>query len=170
MALGILLSLLLVLIDALSQILLTHLFRPRRIFNVFVGLFFASLLIFGVLYVKISNLPSFLGFANGLVVYALLYGGYIQCFYYVSQPVTLRMLEEFLKTPGGMLQISGLKENYGLEHMIHSRLETLVLNGHAMKEGKRYLLTGKGKFLARIFKIFRKILGTPYYLDTETFN
>lgn len=167
MFLGILISLSLTTTCAFAQIILTHLFRPRRIINLMGGLFFVSLPIFIGIYSKTSHAPSLLDLANSLLVYTLLYCNYIEGFYCVSPPITLRILEEFLKAPAGGLRISELRENYGLKQVIDPRLKNLLLNGYVRKERERYLLTKKGKLFVGVFRAFRRILGVPHYLDEE---
>ena len=149
------------------QTVITHLFRPRRVFNILAWLFLISLPVYCVLYLGRSNSSYPLGLFNGLLVYFLLYCNSVQCYYYLGRPVTLRLLVEFLEAHRGFLTLAEIQKNYGLKHMISSRLEALVLNGYATKEGIRYVLTRKGRVFAGIFLLIRRIFGVPYYLELK---
>lgn len=153
----------LTLTNILLQILIGHLFRPGRTFPLFVGLFLLSLPAYVLL--SFQNGLSDFGFLGGLVIYLLLYCNYIQCFYYIATPLTLRMVEEFFCAPGGFLSLLELKERYGVAQIIRERLVTLEKSGYLKKEGERCLLTRRGNFFAQAFKLLRKIFGVPYYLE-----
>lgn len=162
-----------------AQIALSHRLRPRSTFVILVGLFVPSLTVYVILYTvapptlnflpeAYSQTPFYLGLFNGLLLHLLFYGTYIQCFYYLSTPLTFRILEEFLKSDGGFLTLSELKGRYGLSHIIQGRLERLAVNGYIQNEKERYCVTKKGRFFAAVFKGVRRFFGMPYYLNLNS--
>lgn len=176
---GILLSPLLIAGCILAQIVISHCLRPRITFVILIGLFVISLPLYVLLYLATpptlgflpdatSQTPFALGLLNGLLVHLLLYGSYIQCFYYLSTPLTLRILEEFLNAERGFLRLSELRERYGLHHILQGRLERLAANGYIQEEKECYRVTKKGRFFAAVFKAVRRFLGVPYYLALDS--
>ena len=161
---GIIISFLLTAVMVLLQILIAHIFKPRMMFRLVGTIFLLSIPAYVILSSRISHLNA-LGFANGLVVHFLIFFNYVQCLYYFTRPVTLRMTIEFLRARGRTLTIHELKEGYNSRHMIQSRLDLLVVNGYAMKTDFGYELTGKGKYLSKVFLLLRKLFGVPYYLE-----
>ena len=165
MGIGIILSLTVIFACAVVQILTAHTLRPERTFPFLIGLFVVSFPVYVFLFVHTAASANRLALFNGLFLHSLFFFNYMQCFYYITQPVTIRMLEEFLKAPGERLTLEELKKIYGLTHMIQTRLETLARNGYARQEGDRYLLTRRGRFFAESFSGVRTLFGVPYYLD-----
>ena len=61
----------------------------------------------------------------------------------------------------GMDRIT-LEQKLNNDILINPRIEDLLLSKAIYSDGKRYKLTPKGIILARIFMLFRKILGVSY--------
>lgn len=167
---GVILSLVLISACAFIQILTAHILKLRRTFPLLMSLLFMSLPIYVFLFLQIAPAVDRLALCNGLFLHLLIFFNYVQCFYYITQPVTIRMLEEFLKAPGERLTLEELKTSYGLSHMIQARLETLAQNGYARRQGDRYALAPRGKFFAEAFQGVRKLFGVTYYLDQNVFG
>lgn len=161
----IVLSLSVIFACAVIQILTAHTLRPQRTFPLLIGLLVVSYPVYVFLFFRTTTSVDRLALFNGLFLHSLFFFNYMQCFYYITQPVTIRMLEEFMKAPGERLTLGELKKSYGLTHMIQTRLETLTRNGHVRQEGDRYLLTRRGRFFAESFRGVRTLFGVPYYLD-----
>ena len=175
---GILIGLFLTITGVLAQIVISQICSPRKMFNLSATIFLASIPLFLILYFVLPDSLYFLsgtltetnkkvGLLNGLFVYLLLFFNYMQCLYYFTRPVTLRILKEFLCSQNQVLDIAQLKKLYNLSGMIQSRLNLLLLHGYLFKIGKQYELTKKGKNFASILLLLRTMFGIPYYLDRK---
>lgn len=178
MAKGLLLSIIVVLTSVVAQAVVVHMLRPVKVFNTMALLFLLTVPVFLVLYditprdlyvlpESLARTPAALGCLNGLLVHILLYCTWVEAFYYIDRPVTLRILVEFAKSPGGYLTLSEIRGVYGLEQMITSRLESMRINGYLEEQYDRYILTRKGKALARAIQLVRQALRVPYYFDAR---
>lgn len=176
MAKGLLLSLGLILGWVIVQLVVLRVRRPRRVFNAMTLLFLPTLPAFIALYAAtppglyvlpddLARTPGSLGALNGLLVHVLLYCTWVEAFYCVDRPVTLRILVEFVKAPAGSLTLAEIRAIYGLDQMITSRLEIMCINGYLEEIDERYVLTGKGRTLAGGIRLVRRALGVPYYFD-----
>lgn len=177
MAKGLVLAGALAVLWVAAQLVVVHTLRPTRLFNTMTLLFAPTVPLFVALYAltpaDLGMLPAewsrssaALGVLNGLLVLALLYGTWVEGFYYVDRPVTLRVLVEFVKAPGRRLTLDEVRAVYGLEHMITSRLETMRENALVEQRDGRWVLTRKGFLFARGIRFVRSVLGLPYYFDT----
>ena len=175
---GYILAIALTLIWIVLQIIVFHAFKPQKRFAVMTLLFIVTIPFYFIfdmatpenlyfLPASLSATPDFLGLANGFILYVLLYGTYVECFYYIDRPLTLRMLIEFLDAPGGTLTLAELQKRYSFREMIQTRLESMVANGYLVHGTRTFQLTSKGKAFATGFSAIRGILGVPYYLQTE---
>lgn len=160
---GLLISYSLISLWIVVQVLVFHIFSVRDKFKTLTVLFLPTLPVFGLAYWSLSGKTSLLEmsdliwFGNGLFVHCLLYGAWVQFFYAVERPVTLRILEELSKSPDQTLSISQMQEIYGLGHMISRRLDALVSSGYCIEKEGRYFLTGQGRAFAVFFKLGRHI-------------
>ena len=161
---GIIISFLLTAVMVLLQILIAHIFKPRMMFRLVGTIFLLSIPAYVILSSRIPHLNA-LGFANGLVVHFLIFFNYVQCLYYFTRPVTLRMTIEFSRARGRALTVQELQGIYSSKHMIESRLNLLVLNGYATRTQLGYELTRKGMYFSQLFLFLRKLFGVPYYLE-----
>lgn len=175
---GYLLSACLVIFWIITQITVFHIVQPKKKFWTLTLLFMGTFPFYALFYFwippnffflppSLSQTPLWVGFANGLILHILLYGTYVECFYYVDRPLTLRMLVEVLQAPGHTLTLHELQTRYSFREMIRSRLEAMVHNGYLLAEAQGYRLTSKGRVFAQGFLFIRKLLGIPYYLNTD---
>ena len=138
--------------------------RPQKKFQIYTLLFLVKIPVYVILYVMTLD-SSGVGFFNGLLWHFLFYATFVECLNYVDRPVTLRMLIEFLKAPGGFLTVDTLQSRYGIPDMIRKRLDDMLTNGYLIRDGERYRLTPRGRNAARIFRLIRALLGVRYYLE-----
>jgi hypothetical protein len=160
-----------------TQIVVVHAVRPVRMFNAMSLLFVPTVPAFLALFVltppdlfglppQLAAGPTRLGALNGLMVHLLLYCTWVEAFYYIDRPVTLRILVEFVKAPRHRLTLEAIRAVYGLEQMISGRLEIMRVNGYVAERSGRYVLTGKGRLFARLIRAVRRTLGVPYYFES----
>ena len=161
---GVLLSFVLICFSVLVHLVIVRIFRPKRGFTVFLNIFVVFFGLYFLLF-RFLRTSDIVGLINGPIFFVLAYCNYILCYYYVSQPVTLNMLQEFLKARGGKLTIGQLKENYSLTQMIDSRVKAMTLNGYVFNQKNHLQLTKKGKMFVFILRGLRKLFGVPYYLE-----
>lgn len=164
---GILLACIFIFILFGIQVLMVHTLHPKRLFNTLLLIFLMSLPVYGFAYLDLADADSSRRFSlvNGLLVYWLLFLSYVQSLYYISRPVTLRILGEFLRSDGRNLTEEDLQDRYSVASMIRSRLDLLVLNRFLTERNGEYRLTPKGDVLAHIIILIRRIFGVRYYLD-----
>ncbi|MFQ5915292.1 MAG: hypothetical protein ACE5JS_19150 [Nitrospinota bacterium] len=176
MAKGLVLSLVLVLFWVLAQLVVVHTLRPVRIFNAmtllfaptfpaFIGVYALTPPSFFGLPEGLTHTPMALGLVNGLMVHLLLYCTWVEGFYCVDRPVTLRILVEFVKAPSGTLTLGQMQSVYSLEEMVIRRLESMQVNGYLEERAGRYVLTPKGRAMAGAIRFLRRALGASYYLE-----
>lgn len=174
---GIILSFISTAILILLHIIVIQLFKPRKMFETLLFIYFLSAVAYTLFYVTSpSELYVFskswyeratvLDFLNGLFVQLLLFFNYVQILYYLTRPVTLRILMEFLSAPDSRLSISELNEKYRVHEMIRSRLELLLMHGYVKSESGRYQLKKKGRYMVNACLFLRRLFGIPYYLDS----
>lgn len=160
---GVVLASLLTLCAIVLHMVLTHLLKPTKMFNLVSSIFAVGVPVY--LLLCVSKSLKWVGLLNGLLVYILFFFNYVQCLYYISRPVTLRILIEFLNAPKHRLDFSALDKTYSLESMLQSRLNLLALHGYLQKKNEYYELTGKGNRFAALFSFLRQLFGIPYYLE-----
>lgn len=176
MAKGLILSFLLVLLWIAVKLIALHVLRPKSVFPVATLLFALTVPAYLALYLGtspdlfvlppglVSSNPLF-GLVNGLIVHFMLYCTWMEFYYAVVPPLTLRILQELMTTPDGRLTYEQLQAVYGLEAMIDRRLKTLTVNGYVEERNGKIHLTSKGEILSKGIQLFRAFFATPYYLD-----
>ena len=104
---------------------------------------------------------------NGWIVLLLLYGTCWQIYAPVDRSLTLRILVEFIKSPGGFLTLEQLRSIYSFEDMFHRRLKDMQLYRYIEEDpaGGRYRLTPKGRQAAYWLDFFRRIFNVPFFLQ-----
>ncbi|MDP3920172.1 MAG: hypothetical protein Q8R76_05135 [Candidatus Omnitrophota bacterium] len=172
---GVLLSLSLTAVGIIVQIVTAHALRPRKMFNhallifvgsfpVFVFLYYATAVFWPGLPAAEAGMSELPGLINGLLFHALLFLNYVQCLYYLTQPVTLRVLMEMARSGDAVVRGRAINAMHSFDHMVSTRFEVLVLHQFARREGERYYLTQKGERFALVFKFLRRLFGISYYL------
>jgi len=166
---GILLSLVLSAAWITVHIILFHLRRPEKMFKALLCLFAPTMPLFAICYfltpdnlyllpATCSRTPASLGVVNGLFVHLLLFGTYVEFFYYVTRAVTLRILVEVLTRGGAHVGLGEIQGEYNISTMVLSRLEAMVENGFVHVMHGNYYNTPKGHRYARFFIFFRRML------------
>lgn len=130
----------------LAQVLLLRWVGPRFHFRARLWLYLVSFFIF--LIWQWTTFP--LNILNGSLLHLLLFCTFMEFYYYIDRPITLRILVE-AKKAGHRLDRNQLDQAYDLNYMIQRRLEILAATGYLKPEGGRYYLTFRGRFLASIF-------------------
>ena len=164
---GVVISAALTILWIVFQILIVHLRKPRRTFLVLCLLFTATVPIFPLVYLLAPSdliaLPSTyarpspaLGMITGFIAHLLFFFAYVEFFYYVERSVTLRILVEVARRPGCILD--DIRTLYRVETMVEERLNVMRENGFIELMDGFWKLTQKGRFFARTFTFFRRIL------------
>jgi hypothetical protein len=91
--------------------------------------------------------------AQAALLHLLLFFFYVQCFYHVERSVTLRLLVEIHRAPGGKIPLAQLMKSYSFEDMVRERLGTLGENGFLARDGDRWRNTPKGRLFARVMAL-----------------
>ncbi|OGQ44892.1 MAG: hypothetical protein A3H42_06310 [Deltaproteobacteria bacterium RIFCSPLOWO2_02_FULL_46_8] len=144
-----------ILLWILSQILVLG-FCPRHS-HFKVGLFLYGLSFVGFLVWEWPT--SWLNLLNGGLLHILFYCTFMEFYYYIDRPITLRILVEARKNLNRVLDINKLHQTYDLKYMIQRRLKSLVASGYIAEKNANFYLTTKGKIFAKIFEKGSKIFG-----------
>ena len=146
--------------------------KPEKMIHLVFKLFLISIAVYSLLYATNSFFSAWLpearsavGFWNGILLEVLFFLNYMQCLYYFTRPVTLRILMEFLDHPESKVTRENLESKYSLNLMIESRLDLITLYGYCEKKGSLYSLTPKGKRFAGLLRLLRAFFKVPYYLQ-----
>ena len=150
------------------QPIIFHVSSPQSRFQSMVTWFFPTVPVYFLLYWltpanlwwlpgRLAATPYALGLLNGFLIHALLFLTCVQFYYHVDRSITLRLLTEFGRAPGGLLTLGQIRQKYGLEDIIQSRLEAMVLNQFLFLRENRYYLTTKGRLAAWMALSTRKL-------------
>lgn len=145
---GIFAAVVTVLVWILAQVLLFGFVDPKIRFRLRLFLYGISFLFFLVW----QSSTALLNLFNGILLHLLLFCTFMEFYYCIDRPVTLRILAEAKKSADHILRLDKLYRSYDLEYMIGRRLEALMSSGYLFKKEDRYYLTSKGKFFAGIFE------------------
>ena len=158
------------------HILVIQIFRPKLVFQMSTKLFAATIPLFFLIYLftpadlyvlpeQYCRASSVLGILNGLLVHFLLCYSWWQFFFPVDRSLTLRILVEYSRAPGGSLTYEHLRSIYSFDQIIERRMDDMLQNGYINDAGEgRYILTRQGELMAKAFLVFRKIFKVPFYL------
>lgn len=94
------------------------------------------------------------------LMHVLFFFCYVECFYHVERAVTLRMVIEIQRHPGGPPTIPQLMSTYGVDDMIRRRLEDLKRNGFLEFDGHLWRLTAKGRLFASVMRVSNAIFNS----------
>lgn len=173
---GISLSLLLAAAWVAAQVVLVRVRPPASHFRAATFLFAPTLPLLVAAYLAtppdlrilppaLARTPGLLGLANALLFHLLIYCTWMEFYYYVERPLTLRILVEVDRA--GAADVERLRAAYRPDEMIRRRLESMRENGHVRLDGGRYVLTPRGRRLARSIARLRALVGLPYYVPTR---
>jgi len=84
---------------------------------------------------------------------------YFHFYYGVDRSVSVRTLGALACAPGQSLTPNELQAVYPKEEMIHRRLGIMVEYGWILKRGGSFQCTEKGRQLARVARLGRRIYG-----------
>lgn len=100
-----------------------------------------------------------LGFAVFLYS-AGFFGGLLQLYNLADRGLSLRMLIDILDSPRGGMTASELTDNYaagrGIVWMFEKRLDGMVYTGLAERRDGQFVLSARGRRLARLFAALRR--------------
>jgi len=165
---GLLLSGLMTLLWGIAQLIVFHVSFSRSRFRSMVTGFVATLPVYLVLYVltpadlgwlpgRFADTRFLLGLLNGLGFHGLLFLTLAQFYFHVDRSITLRYLTEFGKAPRRFLTLEIVRQGYGVEGIVQSRLEAMVVNRFLICRETRYYLTWKGRVAAWMGGLTRKL-------------
>jgi hypothetical protein len=87
---------------------------------------------------------------------------YMPFYLAVARSLTVETMILINNRQEGQYSIEQLQEIFVSKSLVSGRLETMVLNGWLSRCGDGYVLTGKGRFIAKCFRFMKKLwnLGT----------
>lgn len=88
----------------------------------------------------------------GVVLYALLFIGYLEFYFTADRSITFRMLRIIDEQPQQSVTAEQMLVLYDTKAIIHRRFEDLVYGGYLQKDGDHFILTSKGQ---RTLKLYR---------------
>ena len=138
----------------ISHIALFHLREIRHRFKAILGLFLGAAvghLVSGAL------LSTALGALDGMVLLGCLFVLYMPFYYTISASLSIRTLVALRCSPGERQSLARLVEGFASLPIVQGRLETLAANGYVGRAGDAYRLTGKGRIVARTFRLIKAL-------------
>ena len=99
-------------------------------------------------------------YGMAVLMHVLFFFCYVECFYHVERAVTLRMVIEIQRHPGGTPTVAQLASAYGVDDMIRRRLDDLKRNGFLKFDGERWHLTAKGRLFASVMRVSNAIFNS----------
>ncbi len=166
---GLILSVALILVWALSLLSALQFAAPRRVYKTMVICFApivpAYLLLyvltpasFGFLPAQLAEVGFALGLMDGLIVLVLLFCTGVLFYFHVARSITLRLLLEFGLSPDAVLSIEAIERAYGVHQIIEHRIEAMAANGYLSATSGRYHVTVKGRFVSLLAQLVRKLV------------
>ena len=81
-----------------------------------------------------------------------------QVYFYIDRPITFRMFAEIDQAKTGKMTFDELNKLYSLEYMVEKRFNDMARNDLLTKQGNHFVLSARGRRLARIFYWFKRLL------------
>lgn len=106
----------------------------------------------------LNPLTKWFAWANGAVLYILVFLGYAQFYFLVDRGVSARIMVEIEQSPEKRLRVEEIHERYDPKKMQTRRLYDMLYGGYMIKEGEYYKNTKKGELHARIFRFCKTYL------------
>jgi hypothetical protein len=82
---------------------------------------------------------------------------YIPFYYAVATSLSVESMILINNRQQGQYSVEQLQEIFVSKSLVSGRLETMVLNGWLVRCGDGYMLTGKGRFIAKCFRFMKKL-------------
>lgn len=99
-----------------------------------------------------------LGFANGLMVHALLFLTAGLFYSHADRSITVRLLIELARAPQQRLTIDQMQAVCGVDVLMQDRLDIMERNHFLARRGDRFVLTAKGWIGGTVGLVARRIL------------
>ena len=108
--------------------------------------------------------PSGWAVAGPFYLFALiLWNSYITLFVNLMNSVSLRLMVEIDRAEGQSLSDAEILNLYSDEAALESRLKEMVAGGLLCFADQQLVLTEKGRWLARILQLIRRIFGIEFF-------
>ena len=82
---------------------------------------------------------------------------YMPFYYAVTTSLSVESMILINNRQQGQYSVEQLQEIFVSKSLVSGRLETMVLNGWLARCGDGYMLTGKGRFIAKCFRFMKKL-------------
>lgn len=87
----------------------------------------------------------------GVLIYLMLYMGYLEFYFTADRSMTVRILREIERTGGRGLSPEDVEKIYDTRHYYLRRYDEMLASGYLRREGEKYINTGKGSRVARLY-------------------
>ena len=104
-----------------------------------------------------SSLARIAAYMNGAVLYMFLFFSYAQVYFLFDRGISARILVELLNA-GGAMKREELRKRYNPDTLQARRLSDMVYGGHIQEHNGEYMLSPKGRLMAKAFRFGKKIL------------
>jgi hypothetical protein len=145
------------------QLAAMHVWPARNRLRVKFFCYLASLPFVYILYrwmpmpVAIARDPAREAYAMGLFhayfLHLLMFLLYAECFFHIERAVTLRFMIEIMRHPAEATPLTDITRQYGIEHMIGTRLKVLEQKNFIEKRDGRWHLKPKGLLFAKAMRV-----------------
>jgi hypothetical protein len=156
---------------AFSLFVLTHwavciLFRWRplsKVLNllwlcfipVYAGIFFLLNQMFPEFSADLGTFDWYVQFGNGILIEGLLLIGYTPTFFVVERGISLRIMIEISRAPGGKMSIEDIKRAYTYDYILEKRLGQMLKMEYAVMDGENFRNTWRAERLVRAVRFVR---------------
>ena len=135
-----------------------HWLRWRQLARVLNGLWLANLGLYAALVWRWAPEAGIVNLLNGLLLQVFLLIGYTAFFFLVERGLSLRVLIEIGRAPGGRMTLDEIKRAYPYDYILEKRIGQMVRMGYWVEQDGQFRSTEKGRRFAALHKLAWKIL------------
>lgn len=122
---------------------------------VYAGVFFLLNQVFPQFSADVGTFDGIVQFANGMLINVLLLIGYTPTFFVVERGISLRVMIEISRAPGGKMTIEDIKRAYTYEYILEKRLGQMFKMEYAVRDGEILRNTWRAERLVRAVRFVR---------------
>ena len=104
-----------------------------------------------------STAARIAAYINGAILYIFLFFSYAQVYFLFDRGISARILVELLDA-GGAMKHEELRKRYDPFVLQDRRFADMLYGGHIKEHNGEYILSAKGRLLAKVFRWGKKIL------------
>jgi hypothetical protein len=139
-----------------------HCLKWRPLARVLNGLWLLNLVLYAALFYGLANevwtRAGLVNFLNGLLLQVFLLIGYTAFFFLIERGLSLRILIEISRAPGGRLTLEEIKTRYSYDYILEKRVGQMLQMGYWELKDGYYYSTAKGRRFAKVHQFVWSLL------------